>query len=155
MISSTPQAIEVWLAYPRRVKKPLAIRAIMKAIATYGFETILARTHEFSERSKAREMQFIPYPATFFNQEMFNDDYNAMFPISHSKPAVEIPIWQRLKATESALELLKRKTPSLPNKWLCRKGEYEKAVSDLQPFIAQRQKLKTQIEQLNSQLVGL
>lgn len=157
MTISNPQAIAIYEAYPRKVKKLAALRHIMKAINEHGFDIILSRTQEYAERSKSRDMNYIPYASTFFCQQMFMDDYDAMFPPvnGHIKPVAEIPIWQRLKATEAALEALKKKEPQVPNKWLTSKESYEKAVAAAQPFYDQRKKLKSQLETLNSQLAGI
>jgi hypothetical protein len=66
-------AEEVYDAYPRKVGKPTALRAIKRAIEKYGFRVILSRTKLFAATCDA-EPRFIPHPSTWFNQERFNDD---------------------------------------------------------------------------------
>lgn len=77
---STPQALEIWNAYPRRVKKPAALRAILKAIERDSYEQVLWRTREYAKCAQGHDLQFIPHPSTFFNQSMYLDDLEALLP---------------------------------------------------------------------------
>lgn len=63
----------VYENYPRKVAKPDALRAISGAISTYGFKFILDRTIAYSSAVKGTDT-FLPYPATWFNADRFNDD---------------------------------------------------------------------------------
>lgn len=85
MIKSTPQAIEIYELYPRKIAKPEALRAILKAIARDGFELVRDKTKAYAERAVEAvkydyEQKFIPYPATFFNRSQYADDLDAIFP---------------------------------------------------------------------------
>jgi hypothetical protein len=74
------QCIAVWDAFPkcqRKVGKPVALRSIKKAIAHVGFDVLLAATNEYAaavNKWSERDKEFIPAPATFFNQKRYQDD---------------------------------------------------------------------------------
>lgn len=159
MIASTPEAVAIYEAYPRKVKKPLAIRAILKALRDHSFEKLLARTKEFADRSQARELQFIPYPATFFNQQMFDDDYDALFPKNngHSHSVPEIPLWQRIKATEKLLadNAIQLQRTSLPNPLDYANPNGERFKSDLEKAKQKRETLKAEKAELGNLLADL
>lgn len=66
---------QFWNAYPRRVAKPAARRAMKKAWANSSPEKIAEGTRNwvaFWTYSDTEE-QFIPHPSTFLNQERYND----------------------------------------------------------------------------------
>ena len=67
-------AIEIYQAYPRKVGKPKAIAAIKKAMASRGQADLLELTKKYAKLRGINEPQFIPHPATWFNQERYNDD---------------------------------------------------------------------------------
>jgi hypothetical protein len=83
----------IYAAYPRKVAKPEALRAIGKAAKKVGFADLLAKTRAFAAAVEFVEPQFIPHPATWFNQERYNDDpatwnpkkKNGATQIDHSK----------------------------------------------------------------------
>ena len=67
----------VYAEYPRKVGKPAALRSIQKAIDGFGGDKVLQATKRFAAKWKTvpvSEMAFCPHPATWFNQERFNDD---------------------------------------------------------------------------------
>ena len=66
-------AEEIYEAYPYKVGKPAALRAILKAMKTTPPERLLEITRAFSER-KNGDVAFVAHPATWFNQERYNDD---------------------------------------------------------------------------------
>jgi hypothetical protein len=76
------QAIEVYKAYPRHVGKPLAIRAIKTALKSISFEELIKRTRDYAEAVKRshKDLQYIPMPSTWFNQERYNDDISEQLP---------------------------------------------------------------------------
>lgn len=65
-------ASDIYEVYPRRVGKPKAIAAIRKAEICPN--CLIERVKLFAEACKDRDPQFIPHPATWFNQERYNDD---------------------------------------------------------------------------------
>ena len=77
--SATPNipngvVIEIYEAYPKKVGKPAALKAIAKAITKIKPEDLLSKTRAFAAAKIGSDPQFIPHPATWFNQERFNDD---------------------------------------------------------------------------------
>jgi hypothetical protein len=69
---STGLAETIYQEYPKKVGRPTALKAIQKAVKMHGFEHVLAKTKLFAETCKL-DRQFFPHPATFFNQERYND----------------------------------------------------------------------------------
>lgn len=64
---------QIYQAYPKKVAKPVALRAIRKALVKYRFEFLLEKTKAFAA-VRGDNLEYVPYPATWFNQERFNDD---------------------------------------------------------------------------------
>jgi hypothetical protein len=79
------QAAELYEMYPRKAARPHAIRAIKAAIKKIGFEVLREHVEKYTQRHiyEAIEMRFTPMPATWFNQERWNDQ-----PVS-AAPAVK------------------------------------------------------------------
>lgn len=65
---------EVWKAYPRKVAKPSALTAIRKAIKAHGYLRVLAATRRFAVIRPDKNDSYTPHPATWFNQQRYNDD---------------------------------------------------------------------------------
>lgn len=74
------QAEEVYRAYPRKVGRPDAIKAISKAIKKHGFENVLSITQDYAVSRIGRDEKFTPHPATWFNQERYLDDPSTWTP---------------------------------------------------------------------------
>lgn len=74
------QAIRIYEAYPRKVARPKAIAAIRTALGKIAFEALLRRTELYAKSVASKDPQYIPYPATWFNQERFNDASSANAP---------------------------------------------------------------------------
>ena len=68
------EANEIYSRYPRKVGKPIAIRAIVKALQSKPMAELLELTTKFAQANIGADPQFIPHPSTWFNQERFNDD---------------------------------------------------------------------------------
>ncbi len=67
-------AEEIYNCYPRKVAKGVAITAILNAIDRGTSPIVLLeRTKAFSN-ARNGDVDFCPNPATWFNQERFNDD---------------------------------------------------------------------------------
>ena len=70
-------ASEIYAIYPRKVGRPAALKAITKALKKHPVDYLLDRTSAYSaavRRWPEDAKQFIPHPATWFNQERFDDD---------------------------------------------------------------------------------
>lgn len=68
------QASAIYEAYPRKVGRPVAIRAIRKHIDKVGYDTLLEKTQAYAQAVKDSDPKFIPHPSTWYSQERFNDD---------------------------------------------------------------------------------
>lgn len=115
MTAASPEVLEIWNAYPRRVKKPAALRAILKAIGRDGYEQVLWRTQEYAKCAAGRDLQFIPHPSTFFNQQMYLDDLEALLPkpkINGHKVLSVLDLKSIITAKENEAQKLKNKFSS-------------------------------------------
>ena len=63
----------IYAAYPKKVGRPAAYRAIKRALGKKDFEFLLNSTRLFAETCNA-PIQYIPNPATWFNDERYLDD---------------------------------------------------------------------------------
>lgn len=68
------KAALVYEEYPKKVGKPPALKAIGKAIKAEGFEVVFEATKKFARLRGKKDPQFIPNPATWFNQARYLDD---------------------------------------------------------------------------------
>lgn len=68
------QAEYIYAAYPRKVAKPVAIKAILKALTKVDAEWLLERTKEYALSRVGEPERFTPHPSTWFNQERFRDE---------------------------------------------------------------------------------
>ena len=81
-------AADIYAAYPRKVGRAAAIKAIEKAIKAvgpkpnattqwYGAEVLMQRVKAYAAavaQWPAADKQFIPHPATWFNRGSYDDD---------------------------------------------------------------------------------
>lgn len=65
---------EIYNMYPRHVGRAAAFKAIEIALQKINFEELLELTRIFAESTEGADVQYIPHPATWFNQERFRDD---------------------------------------------------------------------------------
>lgn len=70
-ITSIEEAI--YKAYPLKKGKPSALLAIRKALKNCSAADLLEKTEAFS-MARNGDMAFCPHPATWFNDERYNDD---------------------------------------------------------------------------------
>lgn len=68
------QAEKIYNAYPRKIGKPKALQAITRILKTNDFLTVLESTERYAKHRIGQDPTFTPHPATWFNQERFNDD---------------------------------------------------------------------------------
>lgn len=92
------KAEAIYCAYPRKKKKPEALKAIQKALLHIDFDTLLARTEAFARARPSPTDRFTPHPATWFNNEGYNDDPST-WPdgenIAPAKPKEKAPTYPR------------------------------------------------------------
>jgi uncharacterized protein YdaU (DUF1376 family) len=74
VLSNSPTAEQIYQAYPRKVGKVEALKAITKAGRAIGFDRLLAKVQEYGRASAWQEMQYIPHPATWMNAGRYDDD---------------------------------------------------------------------------------
>ena len=88
------QAAEIYKLYPRKAARPDAIRAIKKALKVVGYTDLYAKTQKYATAVKEsqKELSYIPYPATWFNREEYNDDWSGLSQTSYRsrKPRADI-----------------------------------------------------------------
>lgn len=79
--NTTPEALpeveNIYEAYPRKVEKVRALKAIQKALKKTSPGELLLAVQEFAAAMKLwpkEDRHFIPYPATWFNRERWKDD---------------------------------------------------------------------------------
>ena len=66
-------AEQIYAAYPKQVGKPAALRAIHRALAHHSSEFLLERTRLYAATFDC-ELRYVPHPATWFQDQRFNDD---------------------------------------------------------------------------------
>lgn len=78
------QAAKIYELYPRKAARPDAIKAIKKALKVEGYTDLYAKTQKYATAVKEsqKEMLYIPYPATWFNREEYNDDWSGLYQTS-------------------------------------------------------------------------
>ena len=63
-----------WDAYPKRVGKPAARRAWLSKVKDDSrYPEVIAGLEQWKASEQWREIQFVPYPATFLNQQRWQD----------------------------------------------------------------------------------
>lgn len=73
--SLSSQIEVIYQAYPRKVGKAVALKAIAKAIQNGNtYAVLLDAVQEFAMSPAGKAGQFCPHPATWFNRESFKDD---------------------------------------------------------------------------------
>lgn len=68
---------DIYQAYPRKIGKTAAIKAIKTALKTCSPNNLFTFTNAFAEAVATwpeREKQFVPHPATWFNRGSYMDD---------------------------------------------------------------------------------
>lgn len=64
-----------WAVFPRKIKKPDALKAFKAAIKKVPFETIVdAVIAQKEAKNLNRPKEYIPYPATWLRAEQWGDD---------------------------------------------------------------------------------
>lgn len=66
---------EFWIAYPRKVAKAVARKAFMRLTEQQQLDACKAiDEHCLYWKTKETELEFIPHPATWLNQERWEDE---------------------------------------------------------------------------------
>ena len=72
-VDHSAEAIAIYELYPRKVARPAALKAIAKALGKCGFESLKKAVLSFATSCAGKDAQYIPHPATWFNQERWAD----------------------------------------------------------------------------------
>lgn len=67
----------IYALFPRHIGKEAALKAIAKAIAKAGVEKLVIAVNRYkfcTDRWKKEDRQYIPHPATWFNEGRYDDD---------------------------------------------------------------------------------
>lgn len=76
-LSKVSEERRIYEVYPKKVGGAVALKAIAKALKVKSFEYLLEATTAWAEACKTmtpEEKQFVPHPATWFNQARYDDD---------------------------------------------------------------------------------
>ena len=75
------QAAKIYELYPRKAARPDAIKAIKKALKSVGYTYLYTQTQKYATAVKEsqKELSYIPYPATWFNREEYNDSFDTLY----------------------------------------------------------------------------
>lgn len=73
-IDPDKQARALYDTYPRHTAKPIALKAIKKALAKETYEVLLEAVQAYAAARNGQNQKFTPHPATWFNQERWTDD---------------------------------------------------------------------------------
>ncbi len=79
-----PNAIEIYDSYPKKVARKDALDAIGKAMKKTKPSELLRLTLQYAVAVAGSDPQFIPYPATWYNGERYNDDQRTWKPTASS-----------------------------------------------------------------------
>jgi hypothetical protein len=81
----------VYLEYPKKAAKPDALRAISKALKKTKLCDLIAKTRAYAQAAVGQNPQYIPYPASWFNAQRYNDAPETWFAKSAEQ---ELPGWK-------------------------------------------------------------
>jgi len=105
-------ALEIYLAYPRKVARIAALAAITRALGSTEHPidpvTLLERVEHYARHCKSKEKQYVPHPATWFNRGSYfdvDDDPDA-WPIGP-----EIPVGEAWEMIVEAIRTIGRHGP--------------------------------------------
>lgn len=104
------KAVAIYDAYPRKIGRQAALKAIEKALKVKPYEELLERTQAYAAAVRSWSTDFrysgssgkdtCPYPASWFNAGRYDDDpaewkgdqkYHASSPVPVNKPVMEAP----------------------------------------------------------------
>ncbi len=89
---------EIYALFPKKIAKPKALEAIRKAVRKHGFMLVKERTARFAKDHEGADLQYVPYPQRWFNEERFLEDW--------VKPRVNRQeIWNRITILRDKLKV--------------------------------------------------
>jgi hypothetical protein len=72
--ATTQQIEDIYQAYPRKMGKGAAIKAIKKSLNKISPMHLLIKVDTYASVTSWQDKQYLPFPATWFNQERWLDD---------------------------------------------------------------------------------
>lgn len=143
-------ANEIYDCYPKKAARPVAIRAILKALKQRDSQFLRERTKLFAEMVQRGEVQFVCHPATWFNAERYNDDpetwKNGIAAAALTKTPTTFDIRTALANKEKEAEAFKRK--HFREHQGISGGQYVPAGWDSEQSKAEHAKLKAEVQAL-------
>lgn len=70
---TTAQTEEIYMYYPRKIGRGVALKKIAGAIKDFGFEPLREKVIEYAASVMGKDQQYIPHPSTWFGQERYKD----------------------------------------------------------------------------------
>lgn len=71
---SLKEWLDIYEAYPKKVGRPAALKAIASACQRISPAELLSRTVAYAKAVSGKDPRYIPHPSTWFNQDRFLDD---------------------------------------------------------------------------------
>lgn len=93
---------KIYSAYPKKVGKPAALKAIKTAMSKLEPSKLLEITQAYAKRRNG-DLQFVPHPSTWFNQERYNDDpstWTTETPKTNGQPQPQKRSWDDVKISD-------------------------------------------------------
>lgn len=75
--SDLAKAIEIYNTYPRKIARPVALKAILKASEKIALDDLHGHVKEYADAVATwpkEQRKFVPHPASWINQERWNDE---------------------------------------------------------------------------------
>ena len=91
-----------WKHYPRKIGKGAARKAFEKALEKKHATELIESAYDYANSSSLPDLQFIPHPATWLNQERWDDELNASGGSNATQVASDI--LKRGKALQNRIE---------------------------------------------------
>ena len=107
MKGTDEQAMALYKAYPRKVARGAALKAIRKALLSkdsIGFDALMDAVQEYAKAKEGQERQYIPHPSTWFNQERWDDDREDWWEGRRPEVSAEVA-WEKVRAAISRFGL--------------------------------------------------
>jgi len=79
-MSDEQQALRIYDAYPRKVGRGAAIKAIAKALKRVPFDELLEAVELYALGRQGEDRKYTPHASTWFNQERWTDDRSEWVP---------------------------------------------------------------------------
>ncbi len=96
------QAEALYAAYPRKIARGAAFKAIERALRDTDFETLMEAVRAFAGSSAGRAGKFCPYASTWFNRRQWEDDQSEWDRPANRKRAFDPTPYEKFIAEREA-----------------------------------------------------